>query len=146
MRRLSRGFVLPAFLCGGLLLGVAFGAQVSPFVSPVSAQESCDVVVNLIADGGFDYPTLDGPNTIPFPDDSAWSGGFLTNTFDSNGQSAVAYGANSFSQTIDTTGLDGVTLTISFDSATGGTMTIGTQSENLPWNAGSWAHTQPPTP
>lgn len=123
-------------LCGTMLFALGMSGGLAP--RGVSAQPACGELVELIANGGFESPVA--PEFGTPPDD--WSGGNIsTGDAHSGNQSIVlALDYATTSQTIDVTGLEGTTLTLSVWAHSGGSIAIGDQTLDVGWNQPDWGN------
>ncbi|HEU0163802.1 MAG TPA: hypothetical protein VFQ54_02090 [Thermomicrobiales bacterium] len=140
LRSIRRLALMVPFLVAGFFATSAIGGGQAALATVACGTSLGELVTN----GGFETPVLDPDSQVFWPDGTGWTPSdpsqvLLTSYEASAGsQSAVSVGAT-ISQTLDTTGLDGFTLWVSLDTATGGAITVGSGApQAFGWNGGGW--------
>lgn len=135
--RLVRGLVS---LIATFSLSTAFAAALWGMSAGIPqhafATIACGTPIELLSNGGFESPVVEDNVTTP----DGWSGGHITNLDANSGSQSVvlALDFSSTTQTINVSGLEGMTLTFSAWAHGGGSMSIGSSSIDVGWNQPNW--------
>jgi len=138
-RRFWRGLAALAVclgICGTSVFALGMPASLAP--RSAFAQPACGEPVDLIANGGFESPVAPEFGTPP----NGWSGGNISTVDAYSGSQSIilALDYSTASQTIDVSGLDGTTLTLSVWAHGGGSIAIGDQTLDVGWNQPDWGN------